>query len=149
MNLYSTSRETAIWEFYEWYEAAEGYLNSAIRSSDAPSNPKIPLGFLQLSVEYACKAVIMSIGGNLPTHDPYVLSTRCRRLVPALHKAARLYAPDIQQLFFFLDPAYYQQREPAPRLPLISEWKKLVRAVKQFLRVLEILFRERVERLLG
>lgn len=144
MKRYSTNSESAMLEFYGWFEPAEAYLESAKRSSSDGAYPQIALGYLQLAAEYAFKAVIMSIGLPMQTRDPYVLSTRCRRLVPGLQNYARLYSPEMKRLFFFLDPDYYKDN---PRLPREYEWKKLLQIVKQFLKVVEIFFKARVYQL--
>lgn len=144
MHRYSNNRESALMEFYGWYEPAEAYIESAKKTSKDTAYPQVALCYLQMAAEYAFKAVIMSLGAPMQTRDPYVLSTRCRRLVPDLRHYARLYAPEMKRLFFFLDPDYQKNN---PRLPRENEWKKLLQIVKQFLRVLEILFRERVDRL--
>ena len=141
------NKESALLEFYGWIEPAQSYFEAAV-SSNMSVYPKGALSYLQMAAEFAFKAAIVSIGGK-PTRSrsPYVLSTRCRRLVPKLEVSAQLYSPSKRKLLSFLDPAFYAEAGKGARLPVASEWKQLVYLVKQLLRVMESLCRKRIDAL--
>jgi len=139
------NRESALLEFYGWLEPAQMYMETA-ESNKLITYPQVALGYLQLAAEFAFKAAIVSISGTpIRSRSPFVLSTRCRRLVPGLQASARLYAPSKRKLFCFLDADYYRYAANAARLPAPAEWKQLLSVMKQFLRVLETLCRERID----
>jgi len=139
------NRESALLEFYGWIEPAQSYLAAAV-SDNIRANPKAALCYLQMAAEFAFKAAIVSIGGSpLRSRSPYVLSTRCRRLVPGLQASAKLYSPNKKGLLSFLDPAFYTEAGKGARLPVAAEWKQLVFLVKQLLRVMESLCRKRID----
>lgn len=137
------NRESALLEFYGWIEPAQAYMESAL-SSHLSAYPQVALGYLQLAAEFAFKAAIVSIGGRpLRSRNPHVLATRCRRLVPGLETSARLYSPRKKMLLCFLDAESCNGL--TSRLPAADEWKQLVYLVKQLLRVMESLCRERID----
>jgi HEPN domain-containing protein len=139
------NKESALLEFYGWLEPAYMYMETA-ESSKMTAYPQVALGYLQLAAEFAFKAAIVSIGGApLRARSPFVLATRCRRLVPGLQAAARLYSPAKRKLLCFLDSDYYRYAANAARLPRPAEWKQLLSMMRQFLRVLEMLCRERID----
>ena len=139
------NRESALGEFYGWYENAEAYFVSATSPSFIPQ-PQIALCYLQMAAEYTFKAAIVSISGrSFPSRSPFVLSTRCRNLVPGLRSAARIYSPKKQKLLCYLDPVYCQINRPM--LPAPNEWQQLLRLVKQLHKVMEVLCRKRIDRL--
>jgi len=136
------SRESAMGEFYGWYESAEKYIEAAA-GEHLTAHPQVALTYLQMAAEFTFKAAIVSISGrSLPSRNPYVLSTRCRRLVPGLQAAARIYSPKKQALLCFLDPVCVGNN---PVLPAPHQWMQLLRLVKQLHKVMEELGRKRID----
>jgi hypothetical protein len=140
------NRESAMGEFYGWFETAEMYIESAANPR-LDAHRQVALIYLQMAAEFTFKAAIVSISGRaMPSRDPYVLSTRCRRLVPGLQAAARIYSPKKKALFCFLDPGCLENK---PVLPVADQWKQLFRLVKQLHTVMEELGRKRIDALFG
>jgi len=137
------NKESALAEFYGWFENAEMYTKTAASEHFIPY-PQVALTYLQMAAEFTFKGIIVSLTGRpLPSRNPYVLCTRCRRLLPGLQVAARLYSPKKQALLCFLDPAYRMNNKEW--LPRDNEWKQLLQLVKQLQKVTEPLCRARIE----
>ncbi|HEY4148058.1 MAG TPA: HEPN domain-containing protein [Chitinophagaceae bacterium] len=140
------NKQCALHELHSWITEAESFFASAA-GRDYHRHPHIALSYLQLSAEFAFKAVIVSLtGNNLRTRNPYVLCIRCRRLLPLLGRALIL-SQRKQPLFHFLLPAFGLQRGEGTPLPDGGQWKELLQHVRQLLQLALQLCRERIETL--
>ncbi len=137
------SKQCALHELHAWMAEAESFFESAAARHYDRHRP-IALAYLQLSAEFAFKAVIVSLTGRtMRTRNPYVLCARCRRLLPTLGQALLL-SPQQQRLFHFLLPAFVLQREEDSPLPTEEEWAALLLQVRELLQAAEQFCREKI-----